>query len=186
MDKSNTNHIGYFHQNIFRYIGKNDGWIVPEHGFDVENHARKIFVEMKNKHNTMNSSSSAKTYMRMQNKILQDSENMCCLVEIIAKRSQNVAWLCSVDGVSVQHERIRRVSIDKFYEMITGQANAFADLCAVLPRVIANVVAQEISVLIENTVITDLQASGTRDILKSLYLLAFEKYQGFNGFDWKK
>ena len=87
MDKSNTNHIGYFHQNIFRYIGKNDGWIVPEHGFDVENHARKIFVEMKNKHNTMNSSSSAKTYIRMQNKILEDSENTCCLVEIIAKRS---------------------------------------------------------------------------------------------------
>ncbi len=40
MDKSNTNHIGYFHQNIFRWIAKNEGWIVPDKGFDVENHKK--------------------------------------------------------------------------------------------------------------------------------------------------
>jgi len=35
MDKSNTNHIGYFHQNIFKYI---DGeWSVPKQGFDLVN-----------------------------------------------------------------------------------------------------------------------------------------------------
>lgn len=186
MDKSNTNHIGYFHQNIFRYIGKNDGWIVPNQGFDVENHQRKIFVEMKNKHNTMNSSSSAKTYMRMQNKILQNGENCCYLVEIIAKRSQNIAWTCSLDGESVQHERIRRVSIDQFYEVVTGQPNAFADLCAVLPRVIGDVVTQEETVLIENTVLADLQKHGVYDILQNLYLLAFQKYQGFERFEWAK
>ena len=28
IDKSNTNHIGYFHQNIFKYISS--GWEVPE------------------------------------------------------------------------------------------------------------------------------------------------------------
>lgn len=184
MDKSNTNHIGYFHQNIFRYIGKNDGWIVPNQGFDVENHKRQIFVEMKNKHNTMNSSSSAKTYMRMQNKILQNSGNICYLVEIIAKRSQNIAWQCSLDGEPVQHERIRRVSIDRFYEVVTGRENAFADLCSVLPRVIDDVVAQEDAVLIENTVLSDLQQHGVNDILKSLYLLAFQKYQGFEQFEW--
>jgi len=50
MDKSNTNHIGYFHQNIFRYI---DGdWQVPLQGFDLINEKEKIFVEMKNKHNS--------------------------------------------------------------------------------------------------------------------------------------
>lgn len=186
MDKSNTNHIGYFHQNIFHYIGKNDGWIVPNQGFDVENHQRKIFVEMKNKHNTMNSSSSAKTYMRMQHKILQNDENTCYLVEIIAKRSQNIAWTCSLDGESVQHERIRRVSIDQFYEVVTGQPNAFADLCAVLPHVIGDVVAQEETVLIENTVLADLQKHGVHDILQNLYLLAFQKYQGFERFEWTK
>ena len=88
IDKSNTNHIGYFHQNIFRYLG--DGWEVPEKGYDVINRSRKIFVEMKNKHNTMNSASAQKTYMKMQNKILRDDEATCYLVEVIAKKSQDI------------------------------------------------------------------------------------------------
>ncbi len=58
MDKSNTNHIGYFHQNIFHYFGH--GWTVPIKGYDIINTEQRIYVEMKNKHNTMNSSSSQK------------------------------------------------------------------------------------------------------------------------------
>lgn len=88
IDKSNTNHIGYFHQNIFNYLG--NGWSVPDNGFDVENESNLIYVEMKNKHNTMNSSSSQKTYMRMQNKLLQNTSATCMLVEVIAKNSQNI------------------------------------------------------------------------------------------------
>lgn len=67
IDKANTNHIGYFHQNLFKYAG--NGWYVPKTGFDVVNEERKIYVEMKNKHNTMNSSSSQATYMKMQNQL---------------------------------------------------------------------------------------------------------------------
>lgn len=40
LDKSNTNHIGYFHQNIFRYLG--NGWHVPNKGFDIINEKQKI------------------------------------------------------------------------------------------------------------------------------------------------
>ena len=59
LDKTNSNLIGYFHQNIFEFFSKE--WDVPKQGYDIENLKEKIFVEMKNKHNTMNSSSSAKT-----------------------------------------------------------------------------------------------------------------------------
>ncbi len=48
LDKSNTNHIGYFHQNIFKLIGH--GWSVPNEGYDVLNEDKHIYVEMKNKH----------------------------------------------------------------------------------------------------------------------------------------
>ena len=44
-----------------------------------------IYVEMKNKHNTMNSASSAKTYIKMQGQILEDDDCACLLVEAIAK-----------------------------------------------------------------------------------------------------
>lgn len=97
-DKSNTNAIGYFHQYMFKYIANCE---VPQHGFDViftQTNGTKIYVEMKNKHNTMNSSSSQKTYIGMQNQILNHPDDMCFLVEAIAKHSQNIIWKCSVNG----------------------------------------------------------------------------------------
>ena len=127
MDKSNTNHIGYFHQNIFNYIG--DGWSVPQKGYDIVNEDKNYFVEMKNKHNTMNSSSSQKTYMRMQNTIIRNPKATCMLVEVIARKSQNIIWNVRLDNESVSNKNIRRVSIDKFYELVTGEKTAFINLC---------------------------------------------------------
>ena len=83
MDKSNTNHIGYFHQNIFNYIDSK--WEVPQKGFDLINEEEKIYVE------------------------------------VIAKKSQNTPWRTSLDGEPFEHANIRRVSIDKFYEIVTGE-----------------------------------------------------------------
>ena len=72
-DKSNNNDIGYFHQNIFSFF---KGCEVPQAGWDViyknpdgiqmpdGDVVHTLYVEMKNKHNTMNSASSAKTYIK--------------------------------------------------------------------------------------------------------------------------
>ncbi len=182
LDKSNTNHIGYFHQNIFKYIGKNKGWKVPKEGFDIENEELNIFVEMKNKHNTMNSSSSAKTYMRMQDKILKNRNATCLLVEVIAKTSQNIEWVCSLDKQKVKNPSIRRVSIDKFYEIVTGKQNSFSELCGILPIVIRDVLKENKNQIIENNVIADLKNDGVENILQKLYIVTFKKYQGFEDF----
>ena len=180
IDKSNTNHIGYFHQNIFKYF---DGWEVPSKGFDVISDEKKVFVEMKNKHNTMNSASSQKTYIKMQAKILRDDEATCYLVEVIAKNSQNIPWTISLDGEQVSNKNIRRISIDKFYEMVTGEKNAFKNMCELLPKIIRDVIAEKKVAQIQNTVFTDLNEIST-DIMKSIYLLSFEKYEGFNELDF--
>lgn len=177
IDKSNTNHIGYFHQNIFKYIGKN--WSVPDKGFDVINEKDKFYVEMKNKHNTMNSSSSQKTYMRMQNQILKDSKSTCMLVEVIAKNSQNIIWNVSLDSESMSDNRIRRVSIDKFYEIVTGKKEAFKELIEVLPKVMDDVLSDIEQGQIESSVISELKDISP-NILKSLYLLSFKNYEGFS------
>ena len=180
IDKSNTNHIGYFHQNIFKYIGSD--WDVPEQGFDLINNNEHIFVEMKNKHNTMNSASSQKTYMKMQSMLIQNANNRCLLVEIIAKKSQDIPWKISLDGIPYQHDYIRRVSIDKFYEMVTGEANAFKNLCEVLPHVLDDVLKTLDMNIIENTVFVELEGLSS-SLLQSLYLLAFKNYEGFDTFN---
>ena len=177
MDKSNTNHIGYFHQNIFKYI---DGdWVVPKQGFDLVNEKEKIYVEMKNKHNTMNSSSAQKTYIAMQHKILKGADITCMLVEVIAKQSQDIPWKISIDGEQYIHDSIRRVSIDKFYEIITGESDAFKSLCEVLPLVLDDVLKEAEQETVRNTVFTELN-NISPNLLKSLYLLSFSKYEGFD------
>ncbi len=178
-DKSNTNAIGYFHQYMFKYIPNCE---VPIHGFDIivsQKDGTKIYVEMKNKHNTMNSSSAQKTYIGMQNQILKNPNYMCFLVETIAKRSQNIEWKCSVNNQSVSHEKIRRVSIDKFYEIVTGISNAFYQICKQLPITIEKLIKADVVETVEkDTVFEELKAKNP-DLLKAIYLLAFETYNGF-------
>lgn len=179
MDKSNNNHIGYFHQNLFRYAG--NGWEVPAEGFDVINEGRHIFVEIKNKHNTMNSAASQKTYMKMQNKIVRDSHATCMLVEVIATKSQNKTWVVTVDKEQFNNDHIRRVSIDKFYEIVFGDSLAFAKLCRALPLILDDVIKELGSATNQNTVFSELAAISP-NIMKSLYLLAFKTYEGFDNF----
>lgn len=179
IDKSNTNHIGYFHQNIFNLLG--NGWYCPKEGYDVANDRLHIYVEMKNKHNTMNSSSSQKTYMRMQNTLLKNAKARCFLVEVIAQASQNRVWKVTVDKQPMANERIRRVSIDKFYKIVTGDALAFKKLCQALPTIIEDVVQSLKKNKTSNTVIQELKAID-ENLLKSVYLLSFARYEGFDDF----
>ena len=113
-DKSNTNAIGYFHQNIFQYM---QNCVVPPEGWDVvvTLPKYKIYVEMKNKHNTMNSSSSQKTYIQMQNQIIKTPNDYCYLVEAIAPASRNIPWGCSVNKqhCSSVHNEIYTNDIDQ-------------------------------------------------------------------------
>ena len=86
-----------------------------------------------------------------------------------------------MDGVRVAHEKIRRVSIDKFYEIVTGDQFAFKKLCEILRRVIEDVVASIQIAESSNTVLNELKKIDS-NLLKSIYLMSFKKYQGFNEF----
>ena len=180
IDKSNTNLIGYFHQNIFQYIGH--GWNVPDEGWDITHESNKIFVEMKNKHNTMNSSSAKNTYIRMLDQLVNEPDSTCMLVEVIAKSSQNISWDTTIDKIKVSNEKIRRVSIDKFYELVTGDILAFKKLCEILPKVIEDVVNHITLDNKSNTVVSELEDISP-NLLQSLYLLSFSKYEGFGDFN---
>lgn len=201
-DKSNNNDIGYFHQRIFNYIdkchvpdnGKEGGWdviyenpdgIVLSDGSIVHT----IYVEMKNKHNTMNSASAGKTFIKMQNQLLNDDDCACFLVEAIAQKSQNIKWETTVDKNKVGHKLIRRVSIDQFYSLVTGQKDAFYQMCMILPFVIQRVVDElNDSIVPHDTVIDELKVMALEQNIESdnlaiamaVYMLGFGNYMGFN------
>ncbi|WP_242631680.1 Eco47II family restriction endonuclease [Sedimentibacter sp. zth1] len=179
-DKSNNNSIGYFHQNIFKYI---NNCTVPKQGWDVIVKIPNepiIYVEMKNKHNTMNSSSAQKTYLQMQNQILHSPNDICYLVEVISKCSRNISWGCSVNHNHLEDERIRKVSIDKFYEIVTGDKDAFCKLCMQLPKTIEKLISNSNDLSVQQDTVVDGLKNINPDMLKALYLLAFNTYEGFN------
>lgn len=115
----------------------------------------------------------------MQHKLLEDDKAVCMLVEVIAKKSQNIKWETTLDGKKYSHERIRRVSMDKFYEIVFGDKLAFFKLCKVLPCILEDVVNDDQSIKLVNTVYDEL---GKKDFIRNLYLLAFSKYEGFDNF----
>lgn len=201
-DKSNNNDIGYFHQRIFQYIknchvppnGEEGGWDViyenpdgipiPDAGI-----VHTVYVEMKNKHNTMNSASAGKTFIKMQNQLLNDDDCACFLVEAIAQRSQNIKWETTVDKKKVGHKLIRRVSLDQFYALVTEQEDAFYQMCMILPSVIEKVVKElEGTIVPHDTVIDELRAMASEQNIESedlaiamaVYMLGFGSYNGFN------
>lgn len=179
IDKANSNVLGYFHQNLFKLVG--NGWTVPEKGFDIVNARRKIYVEMKNKHNTMNASAARDTMLTMLNKVSKDSKAVCMLVEVIAKKSQMIQWKGSFKGQNISHERILRVSIDRFYEIVFGDKNAFCKLCKALPLILDDVVKELGKGCIKNSVLTEMKKKHV-DTNKQLYMLAFSTYEGFGKF----
>lgn len=201
-DKSNNNDIGYFHQNIFQYIdrcrvpvnGTEGGWDVifenPE-GIEIPDVGKvhTVYVEMKNKHNTMNSASAGKTFIKMQNQLLNDDDCACFLVEAIAQKSQNIKWETTVDKKKVGHKLIRRVSIDQFYALVTGEEYAFYDMCMILPKVIQEVVSDMEVVKIPNDKVMDELKTWAQcldgetedlSIAMAVYMLGFAGYLGFH------
>lgn len=197
-DKSNNNDIGYFHQKFFNYI---PNCVVPDMGWDIiytnpsgiylpdGDSVHTVYVEMKNKHNTMNSASSGKTYIRMQHQLLNDDDSACFLVEAIAKKSQNIKWSATVDGKKVHHRLIRRVSMDRFYALVTGVDDAFYQMCMVLPEIIQKVIDNTAnSIVPKDTAIEELKAIALNKKIKShdmamamaVYMLGFSLYTGFD------
>ena len=201
-DKSNNNDIGYFHQRIFQYIkncrvpqnGEEGGWdviyenangiVIPEVGI-----VHTVYVEMKNKHNTMNSASAGKTFIKMQNQLLCDDDCACFLVEAIAQHSQNIKWETTVDTKKVGHKLIRRVSLDQFYALVTGQDDAFYQMCMALPPVIEKAVKDFAGTIVPHDIVIEelkeMAASKNIEsddfaIAMAVYMLGFGSYKYFN------
>ena len=69
--------------------------------------------------------------------------------------------------------------MDKFYEIVFNDKNAFFKLCKALPEILDDVITDDESIKLHNSVYDELDK---KDFYKSLYLLAFRTYEGFENF----
>lgn len=81
------------------------------------------------------------------------------------------------------------MSLDQFYALVTGQEDAFYQLCMVLPSIIQKAVDElEGSIVPHDTVIDDLKVLAEKQnlddenlaVAMAVYMLGFGSYKGFN------
>ena len=186
VDKTITNAIGDFHQKLLGCIeGLND--VGVGNGCDLVNDDNTIFAEVKNKHNTMNSSSSEATIQKLIHFANEYTNATCYLIQIIAQKSINELWIAKFNGTRYEHPRVRKISADKFYELVTGIPDAFYQLCAVLPQATKDYIDS-----LENTsqgrtdsssVFNELNTIAEQNNKTLIEQIMSENFNTYNGFD---
>jgi hypothetical protein len=73
----------------------------------------------------------------------------------------------------------RSINLKEFNKIVFGDKFAFFKLCKALPDILDDVMNEDSSVQLVNTVYDELDKT---DFYKSIYLLAFNTYEGFNNF----
>lgn len=70
--------------------------------------------------------------------------------------------------------------MDKFYEIVTGDKEAFYKICMELPKLIDEIIKENKELQVGLDTVVDELREKNPDLLKALYLLAFKEYEGFD------
>lgn len=131
IDKSINNSIGTFHEKV---LGGIKGFERGElSGFDIKAIDNTLFADIKNKHNTMNSSAAESLFQKLARYANDYKKANCYWVQMLAKSSFEEKWFGEINGKEYSHSRVYKISGDRFYARLTGQETAFYELYEALP-----------------------------------------------------
>lgn len=140
VQKTLQNALGKFHQKV---IGEIPGWhdALTNGSYDVGNDEQKIIAEIKNKHNTMNSSSSPGVYQKLAGHLRYSHKDYTAyLIEIVPKNGKpyNKPWSPQLKLFPLRKD-IRRIDGESFYHLATGDPEALKKLYTALPTALENI-----------------------------------------------
>ena len=182
IDKSINNSIGTFHEQILG--GINDYEIGNLSGFDIKATDNTLFADIKNKHNTMNSSSSESLFQKLAKYADTYKQAKCYWVQILAKSSFNEKWFGEINGKEYSHSRVYKISGDQFYKLLSGRDNALFELYEVLPRAISDYLSEYESAGVQsNSALQEITNSASLSKRSILDEITFENYSYYLGFD---
>ena len=92
-------------------------------------------------------------------------------------KSQDINWKCKVDGKNYDHNKIRRISIDKFYELATGDSLAFKNLRMVTHSNTCFEQRKQVEDATDN-ILEELKQIDN-DFIDSIFKLSYPTYNGF-------
>lgn len=142
--KSLSNEIGLFHQNI---LGSINGWQLLSTGgiVDIINHESMIIGEVKNKHNTLKGSDKSSLYFKIEDLVMRKGHiykgYTVYYIEIIPKKRDryNIEFTPSDSRTGVTcpaNPLIRQIDGYSFYTLATGVDNALEQLFEAVLKII--------------------------------------------------
>lgn len=183
IDKSINNSIGTFHEQI---LGGIEGYDIGKmSGFDIKAKDDTLFADIKNKHNTMNSSSAEALFQKLARYADDYKKAKCYWVQILAKGSFNEHWSGEINGKEYSHSRVYKISGDQFYALLSGKEDALFQLYKALPIAIGDYLKLngKNDALQENSALDEISKETSNTKRSILDQITFENYSYYLGFD---
>ena len=183
IDKSINNSIGTFHEQI---LGGIKGFEVGNlSGFDIKAKDDSLFADIKNKHNTMNSSSAEALFQKLSRYADTYKKCKCYWVQVLAKSSFCELWKGEINGKEYSHSRVYKISGDQFYALLSGKENALFQLYKNLPIVVKDYLnlVEKGKFVLENSALDEIKTeikTTKRTILNQITFENYSYYLGFN------
>lgn len=146
-DKTVNNRIGDFHQML---LGKVDGWqdLGRGHklGIDLKKSDDSVFIELKNKFNTMNSSSQSRCWDKLEAILEKYPKATAYWAYIISKHgdSGEKVWEYRRHGETFVNNKIKVIWGKNVYELVTGNPNALEETWNALPLAINDLIGSNV------------------------------------------
>ncbi len=181
IDKSVNNAIGSFHEEILGGVeGFQNGKLS---GYDIKADDNTLFADIKNKHNTMNSSSAESLFQKLSRYADDYKGAKCYWVQILSTKSFNEKWFSIINGKEYGHSRVHKISGDRFYALLTGDENSFYDLYKVLPKAVDDFLSSTPPEHIkEGSVVADISISAKKTGRSLLDEITFDNFYYYSGF----
>lgn len=183
IDKSINNSIGTFHEQILGGIkGYESGNLT---GYDIRALDNSLFADVKNKHNTMNSSAAEALFQKLARFADYNKNAKCYWVQILAKSSFCELWKGEINGKEYSHSRVYKISGDRFYSLLSGSDDALFQLYKALPNAIQDFLSTQKDEIEknENSALEEIKKEINDSNRSIIDQITFENYSYYLGFD---
>jgi len=183
IDKSINNSIGTFHEQILGGIKGFEAGNLS--GYDIKAIDNTLFADIKNKHNTMNSSAAEALFQKLKRYADDYKQAKCYWVQILAKGSFCELWSGDINGKEYSHSRVYKISGDQFYALLSGQQDAMLQLYKALPIAIKDYLqsVEATEEIAENSALEEIKSETKTSKRTVLDQITFENYSYYLGFN---
>src|SRR5690606_11948078 len=183
IDKSINNSIGTFHEQILGGIKGFEAGNLS--GYDIKAIDNSLFADIKNKHNTMNSSAAEALFQKLKRYADDYKQAKCYWVQILAKGSFCELWSGDINGKEYSHSRVYKISGDQCYALLSGKQDAMFQLYKALPSAIKDYLksVEETEEIAENSALEEIKSETKTSKRTVLDQITFENYSYYLGFD---